>query len=78
MHDAKHVNLNFANLVNEPVVPDQQLPNGRVSILGHDPPALSKLVKRMRRLDQLAYNGRCVELGIFRDVGGNFGEVIGC
>ena len=78
MNDAKHVNRNLANLVNEPVIPDQQLPNRRISILGHDPPALTKQVKRPRRFDRLAYDGRRVELGILRDVAGNFGEVIGC
>lgn len=42
MNDAEHVNHALTDLVNKPVVPDQQLPNGRVPILGHDPSALSK------------------------------------
>ena len=78
MNDAKHVNRRLGHLVNQPIVPDEQLTNRRVSILGHDPPALSKQVKRAPRVDQLAHDGRRVELGIFRDVTGNLGEVIGC
>lgn len=75
--DAKYVNRHLAHLVHQPEVPDQQLPNGRVSILGYDAPALSKQVKRTPRLDQLAHDSGRVELGILRDVAGNFGEVIG-
>lgn len=78
MNDGKHMNRHFANPINQPVVPDQELPNGRISVLGYDPPTFGKQIKRTPRFDQLAYDSCRVELGISCDVVANLGEVIRC